>query len=117
VVGPLECKLEIAPATINLHSEGGCIFACIRLPHGVTRAEAGGDEPLLLYPGGIQATRWWTGGGHADHVSIFACFDKRALSRELQKGHAELTVVGRLRNGQVFYGRDTVRVIEWSSHE
>jgi hypothetical protein len=43
---------------------------------------------------------------------MFALFDKRALSGELHRGFAELTVVGRLRSGQVFYGRDTVQIIE-----
>jgi hypothetical protein len=112
VVGPVECEVKIAPSTINLRSNGRHILARIRFPHGFTGAEAGSDEPLLLYPGGVQAARWWTVRGHAHHVSMFACFDKRALSGELQMGRAELTVVGKLRSGQVFYGRDTVRIVE-----
>ena len=112
VVGPLECKVKIAPSTINLGSKGLHVLACVRFPDGFTRTEVGSDEPPLIYPGGIQATRWWTVGGHAKHVSMFACFDKLSLSAELQKGRAELTVVGRLGSGQMFYGRDTVRIME-----
>jgi hypothetical protein len=44
-------------------------------------------------------------------VSIVAFFDRGDLSGVVHSGPAELTVVGRLRSGQVFYGRDTVDVI------
>ena len=113
VVAPLECKVRITPSTINLRSHEAHILACIRFPRRFTAAEAESDEPLLIYPGGIQAARrWWTVEGHADQVSMFGFFDKVDLSGEVQNGAAELTVVGRFRSGQVFYGRDTVQVME-----
>jgi len=53
----------------------------------------------------------WTAGGEADQVNLFAFFDKDALSGETQNGPAELTVVGKFRSGQLFYGRDAVKII------
>jgi hypothetical protein len=44
-------------------------------------------------------------------VSIVAFFDRGEFSGVLPSGPAELTVVGKLRSGQVFYGRDTVKMI------
>jgi hypothetical protein len=112
VVAPLECELKLEPSTINLHSSGPHILARIRFPDGITRAEAESDEPLLLYPGGTRALKQWTAGGDGNRASIFGFFDKEALAGQVQSGPAELTVVGRLVSGQVFYGRDTVRIME-----
>jgi hypothetical protein len=112
VVEPLECSVKIAPSTINLRSEGLHILACVRFPDGLTAAEAGSGEPLLLYPGGLQATRQWTAHGNGDQAGLFGFFDRGDLSGQVQDGPVELTVVGKLRGGQVFYGRDTVRIMQ-----
>ncbi len=111
VVAPLECDLKIAPSAINLASHGPHVLARIRFPEGITRAQADGDEPLLLYPGGIQGMRRRTAGSVDKQVSIFAFFAKDGLSGVVHNGPAELTVIGRLKTGQVFYGRDTVKII------
>jgi hypothetical protein len=111
VVAPLECNLKISPSAINLGSHGPHILARIRFPDGITRAQVDGDEPLLLYPGGIQAMRQRTAGSFDKQVSILAFFDKDDFSGVVHNGPAELTVVGRLRSGQLFYGRDTVKII------
>ena len=96
VVGPVECEVKITPPTINLRSHWRYILASIRFPRGFTKAEAGSDEPLLLYPGGIQAARWWTVGAPCQ-PSEYVC---HALIRALflvsvHNGRAELTVAGR----------------------
>ena len=88
MVAPLECELKIAPSAINLASHGLHILARIRFPDGITRAQVGRDEPLVLYPGGIQAARRRTAGGVDNQVSIFAFFDKDGLSGVLHKGRA-----------------------------
>jgi hypothetical protein len=111
VVAPLECTVKIAPSAINLGANGPHVIACIGLPDGITRAEAQSREPVLIYPGSIEAVRRWTVGGHAKQVSIFAFFEKGPLSGAVRNGPAELTVVGKLRSGQMFYGRDTVKII------
>jgi len=111
VVAPLECTLKIAPSTINLRSNGQNILACIRFPEGFRGADADSDAPLQTFPGGAQALRRWTANDEANQIGLFAFFDRAALSGEVQNGPAELTVVGTLRSGQLFYGRDTVKII------
>ena len=111
VIGPIECKVKIAPSTVNRRSNGPHILARIQFPDGLARAQTESAEPLLLYPGGIQATRRWTEGGHDSPVSLFAFFGKDDLSGVTHNGPAELTIVGRLRSGQMFYGRDTVKIL------
>jgi hypothetical protein len=81
------------------------------LPDGITRAQAESDEPLVLYPGGCQAISRQTAGNDDKNVSIFAFIPRDGLSGVAHDGPAELTVVGKLRSGQVFYGRDTVKII------
>jgi hypothetical protein len=112
VVGPLECQVKIAPSTINLRSEGLHILARVRFPDGFAAADVGSDEPPLLYPGGLQATRWSTANGHSKETSILASFDRGDLSGQAHAGSAEFMVIGKLRSGQVFHGRDTVRILE-----
>jgi len=111
VVAPLECALKIAPATINLRSNGQNVLGCIRFPEGFSGADADSDAPLQISPGGAQALRRWTANDEANQIGLFAFFDRAALSGEVQNGPSELTVVGMLRSGQLFYGRDTVKII------
>jgi hypothetical protein len=111
VVPPLQCELQLLPAEINLRSKRPHVLACIRLPRGFTRAEADANEPLQIYPAGPQSTRRWTAGGNANRLTIYGFFDKADITDLLQNGSADLTVVGTLRSGQVFYARDTVRVM------
>ncbi len=111
VVAPLECKVKIAPSTINWRGSRPNILARIRLPAGFTRADAESDEPLLMLPSGAQATRIWI-LEDANQVSLFGFFDKTALAGVAHNGPVQLTVVGKLRSGQMFYGRDTVQVME-----
>jgi hypothetical protein len=112
VVAPLECQLRIAPSTINLNSEESHILASIRFPDGITGDDADNDAPLLLYPGGIQPVKQWTEGGlDGEAVLLFAFFDRDEVAAQVPDGSAELTVVGTLRSGQLFYGRDTVKII------
>jgi len=112
VVAPLECKLKIAPSTINLRSEGPHVLSRIQLPDGFSPADVDSEASLLLYPGGIQAMRQWIDGSDAGSVSAFAFFDRNALAGGGQNGTAGLTVTGRLRSGQLFFGRDSVQIIE-----
>jgi hypothetical protein len=111
VVAPLECKLRIAPSAINRRSEGPHFLACVRFPGGFVKADVAGNEPLLIYPGGIEATRRWLEGSDDNQVILFAFFGKHDLADAVQNGPAELTVVGRLNSGRLFYGRDIIRIL------
>jgi hypothetical protein len=111
VVAPLEFATKIAPSAVNPNSNGPHILACIRLPDEFNGPPVDANEPLLLYPGAIQATRRWTARDEAGRTIVFAFFGKDDLSGVVQDGPAELTVVGKLTSGQLFYGRDKIKVI------
>jgi hypothetical protein len=112
VVAPLECELLIKPSTISFRSgDDAHLLTSIRFPDEIALTDLDLDAPLLLYPGGLQPTKQWTtGGGHGKEVVTFDFFQRDDVAGQLQEGSAELTVVGTLRSGQLFYGRDTVEV-------
>jgi len=82
---------------------------------GISKEQVDGETPLMLYPGGIEATsqrasECGRGGTHA--TMILARFDKSALMDAAPgNGSVELTAVGRLKTGQYFCSADTIRII------
>jgi hypothetical protein len=122
VIAPLKGKLEITPCVINRDGHN-ChkpdnILAFIRLPDGINRNDIDNNEPLILYPGGIEASRQWIiPCGYGKHkqrlIGILAFFDKDAvLDAVPDNGRVELQVVGQLNSGQYFFGSDTIRIID-----
>jgi hypothetical protein len=110
VVAPLKYVVRIAPTTINLRSQGQHILATIQFSDGLTSADVDGNAPLLLSPGDIPEMKRWTAGDQ-DQTSLFAFFDRSKLAGQVQNGTVQLTIAGRFKSGQWFYGRDTVRII------
>jgi len=115
VIEPRESLLRIAPRVINRHSRQPKILALVRLPEDVARDQIDSDEPLLLYPGGIEAMSQHVIESRRQvttQTSIFALFDKAELMDAVSaNGEVELQVVGNLKTGQYFGGTDTVRII------
>ncbi|HXU75111.1 MAG TPA: hypothetical protein VN794_01010, partial [Methylomirabilota bacterium] len=111
VVAPMEVRVKIAPSAVNLRSNGPHILACIQFPENVTRAEADSVASLSIAPGGAQATRQWTTTGDDGQANLFAFFGRDDLSGVTRNGPAELTIIGKFSSGQMFYGRDTVKII------
>ena len=112
VIEPLESLLWIVPRVINRHSHQPGILALLRLPEGVTTDQIDSNEPLLLYPGCIEAMRQHVTESRRLGVSIFALFDKAALMDAVSdNGSVELRVGGELATGRFFCGTDTVRII------
>jgi hypothetical protein len=115
VVTPLKGKLNIMPCTINRRSNEPYILAAIKLDN-IAKSDINADEPLVLYPNGIKATKQWliTCEDKCGKLktTIFAFFEKDALMAAVpQNGDKELKVAGKLKSGQYFFGTDTVRII------
>ncbi len=111
-----EADLFIFPRVINRQDPASRIAALVHLPQGVTEEQIDNSRPLLLYPGGIEACHQHIvlgGRGSNWRTSIIAFFDKADLMAAVpENGGVDLQVVGRLKNGQYFYGCDTVRIID-----
>lgn len=117
VIEPVEGLFCILPATILRNRGLSEIPVILCLPEGITKDQVALDEPLMLYPGGIEATyqntiQWRS--RRKTYTSIFALFDKPDLMVAVpDNGSVELFVVGKLKTGQYFYGSDTVRIVSW----
>lgn len=114
---PSASQLWIFPTVILRDIGDWEIMAMVRLPEGVTKAQIDLDQPLLLYPGEIEATRQYAiqwGGRWRPRTTIFSYYDKSELMDAIpDDGYVELEVVGKLNTGQWFYGSDSVRIISW----
>jgi hypothetical protein len=90
-------------------------MALLRLPQGITRDQIDGNTKLLLYPGEIEAVQQYIWPDYANgirHVSILAIFDRDELLDTVdQAGQVQVDVVGQLKTGQYFFGKDTIRII------
>jgi len=126
VIGPVEANLCVMPKVLNYRSFQPKITAMIRLPKGITRDQIDTNEPILLYPGQIEAdwkwiSRYFDYKCRAWNTTIFASFDKDELMDAIpNNGQVELVVVGQLTTGQYFFGTDNVRVIspgKWPWHK
>ena len=59
VVGPIEANLCVMPKVLNCRSNQPRIMAMMRLPKGITKDQIDSNEPILLYPGEIEADWTW----------------------------------------------------------
>ncbi len=109
-------KLIIIPRTINCSRKGQRILALIHLPEPIVKHDVDAYEPLLLYPGAIEAASQYIIPSDAraqSNVRILAVFDKADLLTTIpDDGNVELTAVGRFISGQCFYGTDTIKIID-----
>jgi hypothetical protein len=126
VVGPVEANLCVMPKVLNSKIFMRAIMTTLRLPKGINKDQIDSNEPILLYPGQIEADWMWICREldykcRAWNTTIFASFDKDELIDEIDSnGAVELAVVGQLKSGQYFYGTDKVFVIcpgNWPRHK
>ncbi len=98
------------PKVLNSKSFMPRIMATLRLPKGITKDQIDANQPIMLYPGEIEADKVLIIKGF--NTTIFAWFDKDELMDAIpNNGQVEVAVVGRLKNGQYFFGTDDIRVI------
>ena len=111
---PIEAHFRIFPRQINRHSRCKRIIAWLHLPEDITKGQIDSNEPLLLYPGEIEATRQSVFQSRRQRnrgVNIFAFFDKAELLEAVSdNGKVELEIVGQLKSGQQFYGTDEIKI-------
>jgi hypothetical protein len=111
VIESIESQLWVVPKVVNRSSRRTRILALVYLASGVTQDPIDSEKPLLLYPGGIEATNIRV-VGKSDSVKIIAHFNITELMEAAPgNGRVELHVVGQLESGRYFHGTDTIRIM------
>ena len=120
-VAATQGKLIILPRTINHSRQGQRILALIHLPEPIVKDDVDVYQPLVLYPGAIEAADQSVippDGRTQGNVKILAVFDKADLLTAIpDNGNVELTIVGRFISGRYFYGTDKIRIISYSDDD
>ena len=92
------------------------MIAWLRLADGVTRDQVDDNQPLTLYPGGINSMRQYVfeydRGGKTQTI-VLAFFDRSKLLNAVNdNGRIELRAIGKLKTGQYFYGDNNIWILK-----
>jgi hypothetical protein len=104
---PIQADIRIIPRTINLRSKGQWIAAFIWLPEEYDVADI--DPNSVLLEREIKPEKFWL---TEDNQVAIARFDREDIQAILEVGDIGLTITGRLTDGTVFEGTDTIKVID-----
>ncbi|MHC4735386.1 MAG: choice-of-anchor Q domain-containing protein, partial [Planctomycetota bacterium] len=126
-VATMQGGLFVLPRTINSSEGGERILAIMHLPEPIVKEDIDAYEPLVLYPGAVEAAEQYLIPPAIEaksNVRIHAVFDKAEIVTQLvhfakqsSEDNVELTVIGRFVSGEYFYDTDTVRVISPADDE
>ncbi|MCJ7423091.1 hypothetical protein MUP01_02335 [Candidatus Bathyarchaeota archaeon] len=110
--------VDFDPDTLNLRSSGKWITAYIELPEGHNVADIDASTVLLNETVAVDFSAPTTVGDYdGDGVpDLMVRFDRAAvsdliLSQDITSGNVVLTIRGRLCDGTIFEGSDTIRVM------
>jgi predicted outer membrane repeat protein len=103
----ISAKARIIPRTINLASRGNWITCYIWLSEGDNVADI--DPNSILLEGEIEAD---TVEVDVERQVVTAKFGREDVQPILEVGDVKLTITGRLMDGTVFEGTDTIKVID-----
>jgi hypothetical protein len=104
-------KLKLTPQALNCRSQGDWVKAHFTLPGGFTIADIDPNRLAILYPLGIESAFVEVFINEEGLVEVAAAFDREAVCSLAGDWPEELTVFGFLKDGSIFYGRSTVRII------
>ncbi len=101
----------VSPREIDRKRTDQSIIALIALPAGKRTTDFDMEQPMLLFPGGIEAMTQtlvpWLNG----KIYAMAKFDRaRLMAAVPMNGSVELRIVGGLTDGRYFSGADTVKI-------
>jgi hypothetical protein len=113
VIKAVRGRLTIAPHVLQTKSCGKWILATLFIPP-VPGDKVNTNEPLRLYPAGIEAKyqRFFKYGRFGCSPTIaLAFFDKQMVSDALGPGRFEVSIVGEFLSGRFLFGSDTIKIL------
>jgi parallel beta-helix repeat protein/predicted outer membrane repeat protein len=114
-VATIQGELLVQPNKVNRNARGKKIFAVMRLPEPIVEDDIDMSEPLVLYPGAIEAMEqnlFQPGGTAQSSVRIRAVFDRVELLGTMPGNEdVDVTIIGRLISGEYFYGSEAITIV------
>jgi probable HAF family extracellular repeat protein len=104
---PLQAEARIVPRTINLASKGNWITCYIRLPKGYNVDDI--EINSVLLEDTVPAASLSVDEQKKVATAKFICEEVQAI---LEAGDINLKITGRLTDGTVFEGTDTIKVLD-----
>jgi len=109
---PLKADLTIRPNMIRRNACCTNILAIVGLPQGI-RMDDIENEPLILNPGGVEAS-YQLVFDTAAGVEVHAWFDPAGLKAAVPGyGEVRVQVIGKLKSGQPFIGEDIIYITKF----
>ncbi|MHC4546420.1 MAG: hypothetical protein ACYSYL_18230, partial [Planctomycetota bacterium] len=102
----IPAEVRIVPQTINLASKGNWITCYIWLPEQYNVADI--DPKSILLEDSVPAALLSVNEQQQVATAKFICEEVQAI---LEVGEIELTITGRLTDGTVFEGTNTIKVL------
>jgi len=107
---PIEVPMKFTPQALNLKSKGNWVKASLLLPQGLTADDVDTGAGALLEPFGITSAYMTVFADDQSGVKVVAAFDRAALCTA-EGFEGTVTVQGLLTSGRLFYGTDTIKLI------
>ncbi len=111
-ISHVQAYIRIVPRTINLASSGKWISSFLKLPEDYKVADI--DPSNVFLENEIESERLWLS---EDNQTAIVKFSRDDVQTILEVGEIELTITGRLMDGTVFEGTDTITVTDKKSKE
>jgi len=112
----IESDMVVWPRVIDRNVHAARVYASICLPRGIAKDQINTNQPLLLYPGGIEPS-WQRivqlGRAPVPLTRINVYFDTDALMAAISEtGQVKLEIIGQLTTNEYFQGSDIVMITE-----
>lgn len=103
----------VLPSVIKRQGPAEAVSAFLSLPEGLVPADVDETQPLVLLPGGAEATKRATFMWLSGRTVIVASFDRAKLLETITtNGEVTVQVMGTLKDGRRFSGTDKVIIMQ-----
>jgi hypothetical protein len=114
VIAPLEVGMKFTPQTLNCKSNGKWVKAHMFLPEGFDVNDVNTQDVATIEPFGVPSSSFQVSADE-ENGNFGISFSRAALCLALgdvTTETVEVTVTGFLKSGQVFFGTDTIRLLD-----
>jgi hypothetical protein len=109
---PMEVSMKWTPQALKCHSNGKWVKAHMTLPESYYIEDVNAEIPFVLMDYGLESVYTEVFINDEDLVQINAAFDREEFCGIVEHLEQDLTVIGFLFDGNIFYGTATITRIE-----